>query len=219
MDMNRMPSHPRPLAAILGLVACFFVAGAAQGQDTLSTTWAGNLGGGASEGFQVTAGCALQSFDIVLDITAPGSNWAGDMAMAVTAPNGNRIEIGGYNLGFGYVEAGPWPSSWNTSADGIFTASITDLAQYELAGAGCWLVEIMNAWNTGAVSEYALSLDLIGLCDEGCPRLHRPWRPQLQRLRFVRRWQLHLPATLRRIYLGLYLWTARNDHFRGHQPR
>ena len=167
MDMNRMPSHPRLLAALLGFVACFFVAGTAQGQDTLSTTWAGNLGGGASEGFQVTAGCALQSFDIVLDITAPGSNWAGDMAMAVTAPNGNRIEIGGYNLGFGYVEAGPWPSSWNTSADGIFTASITDLAQYELAGAGCWLVEIMNAWNTGAVSEYALSLDLIGLCDEG----------------------------------------------------
>ena len=148
-------------------MACFFVAGTAQGQDTLSTTWAGNLGRRRIRGFSVTAGCALQAFDIVLDITAPGSNWAGDMAMAVTAPNGNRIEIGGYNLGFGYVEAGPWPSAWNTSADGIFTASIADLAQYELAGAGCWLIEIMNAWTTGAVSEYALSLDLIGLCDEG----------------------------------------------------
>ena len=56
--------------------------------------------------------------------------------MAVTAPNGNRIEIGGYNTGFGYVEAGAWPSSWNTSADGIFTASVTDLAQYDLAGSG-----------------------------------------------------------------------------------
>ena len=87
--------------------------------------------------------------------------------MAVTAPNGNRIEIGGYNTGFGYVEAGAWPSSWNTSADGIFTASVTDLAQYDLAGSGCWLIEVMNAWTTGAVSDYVLSLDLIGLCDEG----------------------------------------------------
>ena len=165
--MNWMPRRLRTAVVSLGTLASVFLAGDAFGQDTLSTTWAGSLGGGASEGFQVTAGCDLQGFDIVLDITAPGSNWAGDMAMAVTAPNGNRIEIGGYNTGFGYVEAGAWPSDWNTSADGIFTASIVDLAQYDLAGSGCWLIEFMNAWTTGAVSEYVLSLDLIGLCDEG----------------------------------------------------
>ena len=165
--MNWMPSSFRLVALLLCLLTSMFAGTRTQAQDTLSTTWATSLGGGASEGFQVTAGCDLQGFDIVLDITAPGSNWAGDMAMAVTAPNGNRIEIGGYNTGFGYVEAGAWPSSWNTSADGIFTASVTDLAQYDLAGSGCWLIEVMNAWTTGAVSDYVLSLDLIGLCDEG----------------------------------------------------
>ena len=52
------------------------------------------------------------------------------MAIAITAPNGNRIEYGGYNTGFGYVDAGSWPSSWNTTADGNFTATVTGLDQW-----------------------------------------------------------------------------------------
>ena len=70
--MNWMPRRLRTAVVSLGTLASVFLAGDAFGQDTLSTTWAGSLGGGASEGFQVTAGCDLQGFDIVLDITAPG---------------------------------------------------------------------------------------------------------------------------------------------------
>ena len=70
-------------------------------QDTVQVTWFGTLSGSQIAGTDVTAGCALESFDISLSIVAPGSNWAGDMALGITAPNGNRIEVGGYNTGFG----------------------------------------------------------------------------------------------------------------------
>lgn len=137
------------------------------GQDTLQVTWAGTLSGSQIASVEFTAGCDLQGFDISLDIVAPGSNWAGDMALGITAPNGNRIEVGGYNTGFGYVDAGSWPSSWNTTADGNFTASKAGLGQYDLSGSGCWLVEIMNAWTSGAASDYVIVLDLHGPCDQG----------------------------------------------------
>ncbi|MGB0511594.1 MAG: hypothetical protein ACPGGB_11795, partial [Flavobacteriales bacterium] len=141
-------------------------------QDTTEVVWAGSLAGNESAAIELTAGCSLDAFFISLDIVAPGSNWAGDMAIAITAPNGNRIEYGGYNTGFGYVDAGSWPASWNTTADGNFTATVTDLAQYDLSGSGCWLVEIMNAWTSGAASDCVMALDLIGPCasgnSEGC---------------------------------------------------
>ena len=136
-------------------------------QDTVQATWAGTLSGSEVGSVQITAGCTLESFDISLAIVAPGSNWAGDMALAITAPNGNRIEVGGYNTGFGYVDAGGWPSGWNTTADGTFTATIGNLTQYDLSGSGCWLIEVMNAWTSGAASDYSMVLDLNGLCTEG----------------------------------------------------
>ena len=55
-------------------------------QDTLTVQWAGTLSGSEVASVDVTAGCALSAFDISLDIVAPGSNWAGDMALAITAP-------------------------------------------------------------------------------------------------------------------------------------
>lgn len=145
----------------------FLLLPALHGQDTTQVNWAGSLAGNESAAVELTAGCSLEAFFISLDIVAPGSNWAGDMAIAITAPNGNRIEYGGYNTGFGYVEAGSWPSSWNTTADGNFTATVTGLDQYDLSGSGCWLVEIMNAWTSGAASDCVMTLDLIGLCDTG----------------------------------------------------
>ena len=163
MRFRGLTLHQIP--ALLALfISSFMVVNA---QDTLQVNWAGALAGSETAGFEVTAGCDLQSFDISLDIVAPGSNWAGDMALAITAPNGNRIEVGGYNTGFGYVDAGGWPSSWNTTSDGNFTASIGPLATYGLAGSGCWLIEVMNAWTSGASSDYTIALDLIGLCSEG----------------------------------------------------
>ena len=144
-------------------------------QDTTQVAWAGNLAGSEVGTFEVTAGCNLTGFDISFDIIAPGNNWAGDMAMAITAPNGNQAEWGGYNVNFGYPEAGSWPSGWNSNVDGNYTASITDLDQLGLSGSGCWTIEIMNAWNSGGNSEYSAEIDLFGLCpngdSEGCTDL------------------------------------------------
>lgn len=96
--------------ALSTLFALFFGLHFLFSQDTVQATWAGTLSGSEVGSVQITAGCTLESFDISLAIVAPGSNWAGDMALAITAPNGNRIEVGGYNTGFGYVDAGGWPS-------------------------------------------------------------------------------------------------------------
>lgn len=153
----------RPFFALVFAVssACLF------SQDTLTIDWAGSLSGSEVAAIEFTAGCALDGFDIELDIVAPGSNWAGDMALAITAPNGNRIEVGGYNTGFGYVDLGGWPGDWNTTADGLFTASVDGLDTQNLSGSGCWTVEVMNAWTSGGASAYSIHLDLLGPCDNG----------------------------------------------------
>ena len=131
-------------------------------QDTMEANWTGILDGSEVGGVEVPAGCALTGFDISLDIVASGNNWAGDMAMAITAPNGNRIELGGYNMNFGYVDIGGWPADWNSNVDGNFTASFTELDQYNLSGSGCWLIEFMNAWSNAGPSEYFATVTLIG---------------------------------------------------------
>lgn len=149
------------------LICAFFMPISALAQDTVHVSMATTLSGAEVETATPAAGCALTGFDITLNIVAGGSNWAGDMALAITDPNGVSIQIGGYNTGFGYTEAGAWPSSWNNTTDGLFSASIINLGDYGLAGDGCWTVEMMNAWTTGGPSDYLLELDLLGLCSSG----------------------------------------------------
>lgn len=161
----KLPSS-YPIARVLaGLFLAF--SSLMSAQDNMEANWTGILNGSEVGGVEVPAGCALTGFDISLDIVASGNNWAGDMAMAITAPNGNRIELGGYNMNFGYVDIGGWPADWNSNVDGNFTASFEGLDQYNLSGSGCWLIEFMNAWSNAGPSEYFATVTLIGLCDEG----------------------------------------------------
>jgi PKD repeat protein len=154
------------LAALAGLL--LVLSSPLFSQDNMENiSYTGILAGSEVGSVETTAGCSLSGFDISLDILASGNNWAGDMAMAITAPNGNRIELGGYNMNFGYVDIGSWPTDWNSNVDGNFTASFTDLDPYNLGGSGCWLIEFMNAWSTGGASQYSALVTLHGLCSEG----------------------------------------------------
>ena len=96
--MSITASSLKVRSIVLGVT--ILATGILHAQDTLQVNWAGSLAGSEIGSFEVTAGCDLQGFDISLGIVAPGSNWAGDMALAITAPNGNRIEVGGYNTDF-----------------------------------------------------------------------------------------------------------------------
>ena len=136
-------------------------------QDTVHVSMLTTLSGTEIETAMPLGGCSLTAIDITLNIVAGGSNWAGDMALGITAPNGVSIQFGGYNTGFGYTEAAAWPSGWNNTSDGLFQAYVGDLATYGLTGDGCWTVEMMNAWTSGGASDYVLELDLIGVCSSG----------------------------------------------------
>ena len=76
-----LPSCVTPLALLFVLLLP-----ALHAQDTTQVNWAGTLAGNESAAIELTAGCSLDAFFISLDIVAPGSNWAGDMAIAITAP-------------------------------------------------------------------------------------------------------------------------------------
>lgn len=166
--MRRNFSCPSSLGCIFfSLAFSAFIPIQAQAQDTVHVSMATTLSGTEIESVLAPAGCSLLAIDVSLTIVADGSNWAGDMALAITAPSGVSIQIGGYNTGFGFTEAAAWPSTWNNTTDGLFQANIGDLEAYGLSGSGCWTVEMMNAWTTGAPSDYVLELDLIGLCDAG----------------------------------------------------
>ena len=116
----------------------------------------------------------LTSVSINLDFAGPGASYPSDMMIYVYAPNGNCVVWGGWtgnpvggctNLGTGL--GGAWPGSWNTSADGNFTASL-NLNAYGLDGAGTWSVQIQNAWGSSGPVSYDMDITFSGICQGDC---------------------------------------------------
>ena len=52
-------------------------------------------------------------------------------------PAGTCIEIGGYNMTYGYTDAGGWPADWSVETAGTYSATV-DLSSFGLTGAGDW---------------------------------------------------------------------------------
>ncbi len=121
----------------------------------------------------------LTTISIELEFNNAGStnSWAADLAMAITSPSGQCASFGGYNsspggcssLGnYGVV----WPSSWATSTNGLYTATV-DLSPASLSGSGDWSVVLYNGYSSSAGAEYAVTWVIDNLCldeegDEGC---------------------------------------------------
>jgi len=100
----------------------------------------------------------------------PGADtveYPGDMALLVYNPTLTEgIQIGGYDYyidGITYV--GPWPTSWQTTDAGTYTADIS-VASYGLSGTGYYYVCIANGWYYGAAIDYSGSGSLPALTND-----------------------------------------------------
>lgn len=133
-------------------------------------------GVGISETFEATALAAVSSLSIEVEYSNSfNGSWAGDLLLGLCDPAGACIEIGGYNMIYGYTDAGAWPQNWMTESAGTYTATI-DLSSYGLTGAGDWSIELTNGWtNASATASWVGTVTIDDLCPgvngtdiEGC---------------------------------------------------
>lgn len=133
-------------------------------------------GVGVSETIEATATDVVSLLSIELEYAdVSGGSWAGDLLLGLCDPSGTCIEIGGYDMTYGYTDAGGWPAEWGTSAAGTYSATI-DLSGSGLTGAGVWTLELVNGWSsttpsaswTGTVTFDGLCAGVVGPDVEGC---------------------------------------------------
>lgn len=122
----------------------------------------------AGTGVQTTSFDAAgvpQALDITLDFNnaQSGSSWPGDMALVLCSPNGDCLQIGGYNVDPGYPSAGAWPGGWNVTTPGTYAANVS-LSLVPLSGSGSWSVQIINGWTSSGIVDYVVDLQFPGLC-------------------------------------------------------
>ena len=124
-----------------------------------------SLAGTSGSTLVFAASGTAYTIDITLDFSNPQSSgsWPGDLLLALCAPGGDCLQIGGYNVDAGFPSAGPWPSAWNTSSPGVYSASI-DLSSLQPAGNGDWNLQLINGWNTSGVVNYDADIEIFGLC-------------------------------------------------------
>ena len=123
----------------------------------------------AGSGVQTTsfdASGAPQALDITLDFdnAQSGGSWPGDMALVLCAPDGNCLQIGGYDVDPGYSSVGAWPAGWNVTTPGIYTANV-NLSLVPLSGSGSWSLQIINGWTSSGIVDYAMDVQFPGLCE------------------------------------------------------
>ena len=130
-------------------------------------------GGQSSVALEVEAlaNPAASSIEVSVVFTGAGSSWPADMAMAITDGNGNCAAFGGYNDSpAGCTSIGNylavWPSSWNVSASGTYTATV-DLSAANLQGTGTWSVLLYNGWSTGGSVTYDVTWTIQDVCPNG----------------------------------------------------
>jgi len=109
---------------------------------------------------------ALTTLDLTLAFTntTGGSSWAGDLLIEITAPNGQCLSIGGYDVSSSCTAGTSiWPTAWNVTASGTYTASY-DFSNSGLSGSGLWGLTLTNGWSTSASMDYNMTATLGGVC-------------------------------------------------------
>lgn len=125
-----------------------------------------SLAGGASTDLSLQATGTLETLDVTFQFTTNGSSWPGDMVLGICTPTGTCIQIGGYDVDFGYTDAGSWPNAWGGTTAGTYTAAI-DLTDLDLTGEGEWTVSVMNGWTSSSDVAYDVVIVANGLCELG----------------------------------------------------
>ena len=112
----------------------------------------------------------LETLEVTLDwaqVDGAGA-WPADLLVEIGLPDGNCVALGGYNVTSATCTdlgnyAVIWPTEWQGSTAGIYTASI-DVSGAALSGTGVWSVTLTNGWATGGASSYDATFTMIGLC-------------------------------------------------------
>ena len=96
--------------------------------------------------------------------------WAGDVAVQITAPSGECIEVGSFNVETcvnGILE--DFPAEWNVADSGEYSFTFA-LCGQSLAGAGDWNIRLTHGYETGSDDQWSGTLTFGVLTDEApCP--------------------------------------------------
>lgn len=116
--------------------------------------------------FEASGAPQAVSITVDFDNAQSSGSWPGDMVLVLCAPNGDCLQIGGYDIDPGFPSAGGWPGGWNVSTPGTYTANV-DLGLYDLSGDGSWTLQIINGWTSSGIVSYLIDLQFPGLCSSG----------------------------------------------------
>lgn len=145
--------------------SCFFPPVGSSCDCTYDMSFDVDLAAGETASQTVNGFGYITGFSVVLDfVDSPADNsWANEMMVGITAPDGNCLQYGGYNLSLDCPSAGMWPADWNTSAAGTYTA--TALFPSPISGTGDWTITLLNSWNSSVGALYTTTLTFDGLCE------------------------------------------------------
>lgn len=120
-------------------------------------TLAAELSGGMTESTILSGSGYISSLEVTLDFTYMNDqSWASEVILFIESPNGDCIEIGGYQNDFGCGSSSSWPAAWSVGVGGVYSASITLLQPLE--GIGDWTFGIGNGWLGSVNAGYALEV-------------------------------------------------------------
>ena len=93
---------------------------------------------------------------------------ASDLLLRIDAPSGGCAEIGGVSATYGCAQVSgmAWPTSWNSTAAGTYTATL-DFSSLGLSGSGSWVLLIANGDANGGDVNADVTLTFAGICDSG----------------------------------------------------
>ena len=132
--------------------------------DQLNVTLAGT---GVDEStFDADGTPQAVAITVDFDNAQSGGSWPGDMVLVLCAPNGDCVQVGGYDIDPGNPSAGGWPGGWNVSTPGVYSATV-NLGLYSLSGNGTWTLQIINGWTSSGIVNYVIDLQFPGLCSSG----------------------------------------------------
>ena len=126
----------------------------------------------ASAIFNFDATGVPEMLTISLNWTNVGNegNWASDMVLALSSPNGECMALGGFNSSpAGCSSVGDytlWPPSWQSSGSGTYPAYV-DLGGSGLTGDGTWSVFLFNGYSSSSGAQFDASWSISGLCIVG----------------------------------------------------
>lgn len=127
----------------------FTLSATLSGSDTLTTTMTGS-------GY-------ISSLEVTLDFTYfNDQSWASEVVLFIESPDGQCIEIGGYENAFGCANTYSWPASWAVVGSNQYS---TTIALFEpIGGIGTWTLGLGNGWAGSTNAGYVLDVTPNAFC-------------------------------------------------------